>query len=116
MALINFAVTAKLICAFGFAYIYEKRFSHDEAQIESEHGAFIKMPLRQRGNADQPTLTLLYLNQENVITNTLIDEDSQSMISVCTTSVSMTNILPEFADIQYSGFSRTFHQGLIRNR
>ena len=31
-ALISFAVTAKLICVFVFAYA-KKRFSHDEAQM-----------------------------------------------------------------------------------
>ena len=34
MALISFAVTAKLICVFVFAYA-KSRFSHDEAQIYS---------------------------------------------------------------------------------
>ena len=33
-ALISFAVTAKLICVFVFAYA-KTRFSHDEAQISS---------------------------------------------------------------------------------
>ena len=33
-ALISFAVTAKLICVFVFAYA-KSRFSHDEAQMEN---------------------------------------------------------------------------------
>ena len=33
-ALISFAVTAKLICVFVFAYA-KSRFSHDEAQLQS---------------------------------------------------------------------------------
>ena len=33
-ALISFAVTAKLICVFVFAYA-KNRFSHDKAQIDS---------------------------------------------------------------------------------
>ena len=33
-ALISFAVTAKLICVFVFAYA-KSRFSHDEAHIQS---------------------------------------------------------------------------------
>ena len=32
-ALISFAVTAKLICVFVFAYV-KSRFSHDAAQIK----------------------------------------------------------------------------------
>ena len=34
-ALISFAVTAKLICVFVFAYAKKKQFSHDAAQIMS---------------------------------------------------------------------------------
>ena len=33
-ALISFAVTAKLICAFVFAYA-KRRFSHDEAHLSN---------------------------------------------------------------------------------
>ena len=32
-ALISFAVTAKLICVFVFAYAKKKRFSYDAAQL-----------------------------------------------------------------------------------
>ena len=32
-ALISFAVTAKLICVFVFAYARKKRFSHNEAHM-----------------------------------------------------------------------------------
>ena len=35
-ALISFAVTAKLICVFVFAYA-KNRFSHNEAQITSDY-------------------------------------------------------------------------------
>ena len=50
-ALISFAVTAKLICVFVFAYA-KSRFSHDEAQIKAAyfktqerylHGQTVKM-------------------------------------------------------------------------
>ena len=37
-ALISFAVTAKLICVFVFAYA-KSRFSHDVAHIEGQPGA-----------------------------------------------------------------------------
>ena len=39
-ALISFAVTAKLICVFVFAYA-KNRFSHDEAHIISDENSAI---------------------------------------------------------------------------
>ena len=43
-ALISFAVTAKLICVFVFAYMQKSRFSHDEAHIEKLEIGLILSP------------------------------------------------------------------------
>ena len=51
--LISFAVTAKLICIFVFAYMYAKnRFSHDEAlMIRMERGNRIPVLIKQAHKA-----------------------------------------------------------------
>ena len=46
-ALISFAVTAKLICVFVFAYV-KSRFSHDEAHIFSDR--HLKIPIATIAN------------------------------------------------------------------
>ena len=48
-ALISFAVTAKLICVFVFAYA-KSRFSHDEAHIIGDIVGGIRFSCRCDGN------------------------------------------------------------------
>ena len=50
-ALISFAVTAKLICVFVFAYA-KSRFSHDEAQFSNEKIVIFTMYSNFVQNAD----------------------------------------------------------------
>ena len=75
-ALISFAVTAKLICVFVFAY-EERWFSHDAAHIHFEHMVHRIYPAElqlNKANASDTEAAFLDLNLSihNVIVSTKI--------------------------------------------